>query len=445
VLLYKREPRHRPAPLFRLHPIQAMVLALCDGTRSAEEITTILAAVLRRAPQEAQVLFNAISERYRQFLVESDGTAVANRVDPAGLLFPTGHDILSIRDAAPAGLMWVVTECCDKKCSYCYKDAFFVPDGRATDLVLSGERMAELIDEAAEIGITNVLLTGGEPFLRPDMAELIGVMVAHGMEVVPLTKNRITGERMRALVRSGVKVIEVSLDSYRPAIVDFLTGVAGSFGGMVDTLGAAAQHGLPARLRPVLTSHNVRDFEGLVALASELGVGEVVVDFYGDSCGRTDDSFKVKPEDVQWVRSKAVELAQRFPRTTVELRHDRVGALVKLNGRGCMEGSRGMTILPDGQVTKCEHWRFGDELTYGDLRRQSIMEVWQSERLAQINCAPREAYAGTVCARCKKFTQCHERRGRCTLSSLRHYGKLYAPDVYCPIGVFRRREHAASA
>ncbi len=446
VLLYKREPSHRPAPVFRLHPIQAMVLALFDGTRNVEEITPIVTAVLGRPPGEARRLIESIFGRYRQFLCEGDRNVGSDAVDPADLLFPVSCDFREMRDPAPAGLMWVVTECCNKKCRYCYKDAFFVANGGATDVTLSGARVAELIAEAAEIGVTNILLTGGEPFLRPDLIDLIAVMVGHGLDVVPLTKDRITGDRMRALVRSGVKMLEVSLDSHRPQMVDFLTGVPGAFEQIVATLRAAADCGLPVVLRPVLTSFNVNDFEGLVALANNLKVREVVVDFYGGSCGRQEEALRVSPVDTALVRAKAAELAERFPQTRTEFRHDRTEPVIRIFGRGCMEGSRGMTILPDGKVTKCEHWRSGDELIYGDLRTQSIMEVWQSDRIAQLTRAPREMYAGTTCARCKKFVQCNERRGRCTLSALLEYDTPYAPDGYCPIGAFRqRRDHAATA
>lgn len=443
VLLSRRNPRFLPAPVFRLHPIQAAVLALFDGTRTIDDVATIAGQVFGRAAKDARQLVGSTVERYRQFLVEG---ATNDALDPASLLFPSRRELHGIRDAAPAGLMWVVTEVCNKKCRYCYKDAQFVASGWAKDATFSGARFAELMDEAAEIGVTNVLLTGGEPFLRPDLIDLIGVIIEHGIEVVPLTKDLITGERMRALVRTGVKTLEISLDSHRPEAVAYLTGIPGAFEQMVATVKAAADHGLPVVLRPVLTSLNVRDFEGLVALASELQVVHVLVDFYGKTCGRHDPALEVPPEETQWVRAKAVELAERHPGLRLELRHDRTDAHVQGVGRGCMEGSRGMTILPDGRVTKCEHWKLSEALTYGDLRTQSIMDVWQSDRLAQLNCAPREAYADTVCARCRKFDDCNERRGRCSLTSLLKYQTPYAPDVHCPIGAFKaRRNHAAHA
>jgi MoaA/NifB/PqqE/SkfB family radical SAM enzyme len=422
-----------------------MVLALFDGSRTAEEITGVVAGVFDRVPEQARSLVESVTTRYRQFLREN-GNGHGGNVDPVAMIFPTRYDFRSIREPAPVALMWVVTECCTKQCRYCYKNALFVPDGRANDLALTTSRVLELLDEAEEIGVNTVVLSGGEPFLRPDLIDLIGAMVEHGMDVVPITKERITGERMRALARTGVQQLHVSLDSHRPEVVDSLTGVSGAFDQIVATLRAAADAGVRVVLRPVLTSFNVRDFEGLAALASELGVAEILADLYGESCGRHEEIFEVAPDDYQWLRGVAREVAERYPRMSVQFKFDRPLQAGDKIGRGCVEGSRGMTILPDGKVTKCEHWRFGEELTYGDLRAQSIMEVWRSERIAELNLAPQEAYAGTICGRCRKHAECNVRRGRCSLSAMLEYKTPFAPDVYCPIGAFQKGSgHATPA
>ena len=446
VRLYSREPAPYPMPVFRLHPLQAMVLALFDGTRSVEELAEIVSGVFDRTPRQARNLVDSVTRRYRQFLKEPNGDGPAAPADPADLVFATGYDFRVIREPAPVALMWVVTECCTKRCTYCYKDALFVADGRANDLTLSTKRMVELIDEAARIGVMTMVLSGGEPFLRPDLIDLIGVMVGRGMEVVPITKDRITGARMQALARTGLQELHVSLDSHRAETVDFLTGVEGAFDQIVATTAAAAEYGVPVVLRPVLSSVNARDFEGLLELAHTLQVREVMADLYGESCGRHDEAYRVAPVDYAWLRRVTDEATAKYPEMRVSFKFDHSIKEVTAAGRGCVEGSRGMTILPDGRVTKCEHWRFGEELTYGDLRRQSLMEAWQSEAIARLNCSPREAFAGSICGRCKKLEECNERRGRCTLSAMLEYRTPFAPDTYCPIGAFQKRSgHAASA
>jgi PqqA peptide cyclase len=450
VLLRKREPARQPKPTFRLHPIQAMILALFDGRRTPQEVTEIVAGVFDR-PDLAERIVEMVLDRYRQFLLErGPGDPPAEVLDPSEFVFPSGDGFRDIREAAPSALMWIVTECCNRQCLYCYKDAAFVSDGRANDLALPFERMAELIAEAADIGVTCMVLSGGEPFLRPDLIDLIRLMVEHRLEVIPITKHRITGDRMRALAATGLRHLHVSLDSHRAPMVELLTKTAGAFDQIMDTVRSAVEHGLRVVLRPVLTSYNVRDFVGLIELVYGFGVREILADIYGESCGRHDPAFLISPQDYRWLRQAHQGLAERFPDAEIRFKFDKGEVSDPKIGRGCVEGARGMTFLPDGKVTKCEHWRFGDDLTYGDLSIQSIMEAWQSDRIAELSWATRDAYAGTLCHGCPKFDACNFKRGRCSLSAMLEYQSAFAPDVYCPIGAFGKRparevSHAARA
>lgn len=87
-----------------------------------------------------------------------------------------GDDTLIVnrREDAPGAIVWVVTEDCNRKCKYCYKDAKFVADGFARDIAFPFERVTQVIDEAAMIGVNRLIFTGGEPLLRQDLPEVIG-------------------------------------------------------------------------------------------------------------------------------------------------------------------------------------------------------------------------------------------------------------------------------
>lgn len=430
-------------PEFHLHPLQAMVLALLDGRRSVEEVREVAAEVLECPVAHAAALLAGLTERFRQFLVEPTSPVGADLPvahDPAEFVFATPHRVSEVRAAreeAPVALMWVVTELCNKKCRYCYKNALFVADGGAADATLSLERVREIAAEAAAIGVHRVILTGGEPFLRPDLVEVIGELVERRLEVVPITKARIAGDRMKALAATGLEELHLSLDSHRSEVVDYLTGIPGSFEQLLETAAAALENGLSVVLRPVMTSYTVRDLPGLVELACGLGVRKVLVDTYGESCGRHEESLRLRPRDEDWLRRVEGEIADRYPDVSIRFR----GGLPEAPdgvGRGCVEGMRGLTFLPDGRVTKCEHWQRGQELTVGDLKTQSIMEVWESEAMRRILRPAREDFRGSPCSRCKKFDDCNELRGRCSLSALEKFGTLGAPDCYCPIGAFER-------
>jgi|GEM_PF-1425935 len=449
VLLYPRgktgaEPTDGKlrVPAFPLHPLQAVALTLLDGRREPAEIVDLLSELLDSSRDSMARLVDTTLERNRLFLVErasdqpvEDGRSPAR--NPADYLFaapPDSPHFGSLQEPAPAVLLWVVTEHCNKKCRYCYKDAVFTGRETTPDSTLKGERVLELAEEAAALGVTELVLSGGEPFLRPDLPELIAHFLALGIDVIPITKARIVGERMARLAAAGLQLLHVSLDSGCPETVDFLTGVDGAFDGMVDTLRAAAEHGVSVALRPVMTRYNVRDLPGLAELGYGLGVRRFIVDTYGTGCGRHEDGLLLADGDLPRLRRTVAALGERFEDAGFEMRQD-VPQSLEPEERGCKEGLQSLTFLPDGRVTKCEHWS-GDEVIYGDLKTQSLLEVWQSKALQDILAPPRQCFAGTPCARCKKYERCNAWRGRCSLSALQSRGTLGAPDCYCPIGAF---------
>jgi radical SAM protein with 4Fe4S-binding SPASM domain len=439
VLLRRRPGGGSDGLAFPLHPLQAMVLALFDGTRTRDDVIGRVGGALGRSTAEVAPFVQTVQSRFRQFLRETAPEQAAPLVDWDPVAFGTAaaaREMPGLREAAPRALLWVVTEFCDKRCRYCYKDARFIGNSQALDLALPLARIAALAREAEEIGVHTLVLSGGEPFLRPDLVEVIRLFVERGVRVIPITKSRITGDRMKALAATGLESLHVSLDSHRSEVVDLLTGIPGSFDQMIDTVTAAAEHGLPVVLRSTLTSHNVRDLQGLVELARRLGVREILADTYGASCGRHDESLRVSPEDFAGLRTAVGEIRDRVPDVRLQLKIETIPE--PRTGRGCVEGLRGLTFLPDGRATKCEHWRGGD-LIYGDLRRESILEVWNSPALERLNSAPRASYAGSICERCKKFDLCNEQRGRCVESALLRSGTPFAPDVYCPIHAYGKQ------
>lgn len=462
VLLYPRgktdggptDGKHR-APIFPLHPLQAVTLTLLDGKREPAEIVGLLSDLLD-SPQDLMArLVDTTLDRYRLFLTDAAGTdpilmdtapmeagepvgeGRATARNPAEYLFaapPDSPHFGKLQEPAPAVLLWVVTEYCNKRCRYCYKDAVFTGRETTPDSTLRGERVSELAEEAAALGVTELVLSGGEPFLRPDLPELIAHFLTLGIEVIPITKARILGDRMARLAAARLRTLHVSLDSWRPETVDFLTGVDGAFEGMVDTLRAAAEHGVAVSLRPVMTRYNLQDLPGLAELGHSLGVRRFIVDTYGTGCGRHEEGLLLEDGDFPWLRQTVEALGERFEDSTFELRQD-VPQSLDPGERGCKEGLQSLTFLPDGRVTKCEHWS-GDEVIYGDLKTQSLLEVWQSKALQDILAPSRQRCEGTPCARCKKYERCNAWRGRCSLSALQSRGTLGAPDCYCPIGAF---------
>jgi GTP 3',8-cyclase len=105
-----------------------------------------------------------------------------------------------------------VTDRCNLRCTYCMPlDVAFKP----REELLSYEEIVRVARVAAGLGIRSIRITGGEPLVRHDVADLVGQLVTiPGIEEVSLTTNGLLlGEQAADLRRAGLHRLNVSLDA----------------------------------------------------------------------------------------------------------------------------------------------------------------------------------------------------------------------------------------
>jgi cyclic pyranopterin phosphate synthase len=105
-----------------------------------------------------------------------------------------------------------VTDRCNLRCGYCMPlDVAFRP----REELLTFEEIARVARVAARLGVRSVRLTGGEPLLRRELAELVGQLTAiDGIEEVSLTTNGLLlADQAAGLRAAGLARLNVSLDS----------------------------------------------------------------------------------------------------------------------------------------------------------------------------------------------------------------------------------------
>lgn len=106
-----------------------------------------------------------------------------------------------------------VTDRCNLRCVYCMPEEGIRQVDRS--LILQEEEILRVVQNMAELGITRIKLTGGEPLIRPGMAGMIRrIKNIDGIDKVTLTTNGILlKEQMKELSAAGVDGINISLDT----------------------------------------------------------------------------------------------------------------------------------------------------------------------------------------------------------------------------------------
>ncbi len=116
-----------------------------------------------------------------------------------------------------------LTDVCNFRCSYCLPNGY---TKSGCDDFLSLDEITRLVTAFSALGMKKIRLTGGEPTLRTDFVAIArSVSRIPGIQTVAVTTNGYRlRERAAAYAAAGIKSINISIDSLRPAIFSHITG-----------------------------------------------------------------------------------------------------------------------------------------------------------------------------------------------------------------------------
>ena len=144
-----------------------------------------------------------------------------------------------------------LTDRCNLRCRYCMPKegiAYFPKES-----LLSTEEIKRLIEVFQSLGVNKIRLTGGEPLLRSDIADILAHIYSVGISDVSITTNGILlKEKLGGLLEAGLTRINISLDTFRHEKFERITG-ADAYEKVITGLFAAMESGLsPVKINMVV-------------------------------------------------------------------------------------------------------------------------------------------------------------------------------------------------
>lgn len=339
---------------------------------------------------------------------------------------------------APLKLGWHLTAKCQTNCRYCYL-------GRRTDVeALSKERVFQIIREARAMGVFYFTLSGADTLLYPHLLDVISLMKE--LEFPPLqlsTKSYLSRDMAKTLAETDmVYELQFSIDSIVAEIADWMVRLPGFCERTVESIDNALAAGLRVAAKGVITPYNILTVPRLYRELKERGVSEIRLAMYVRSAYHHSDDLYNHPESYEWLKHEVEQLKQEYPDDFVNVqngeptltrptREDRMKRWPLRNS--CVAGRHTMLICVDGKVIPCEQMPEDERSFCGDLKTQSLEEIWHGEELAKRTTAiPVEEFEGTVCDGCADRHECHNVRGYCVRDVVQLHGSIYKPPDDCP-------------
>jgi len=292
----------------------------------------------------------------------------------------------------PASGSMELTFCCNLHCKHCYIGDH--RSGQSQLKELSTDEIRGILDQMADAGTLWLLLTGGEPLLRPDFQEIYSYAKHKGFILSLFTNGTLlTPEKVDFLADLPPHNTEITLYGATQETYERVTGIKGSFARCMQGIDLLMSRGIYLKLKAMAMTLTVVDIPAMQAFAQSLGV-----EFRYDPMLINDIDRRQSPYPL---RLSAEEIVQLELADSVRLqewqRFYNQQSGIEINKEllfSCGAGINNYHIDPFGRLTVCMSAR---EKSF-DLRKGSFKEGWEVF-LRQVRFSP--ASEKGQCSSCK--------------------------------------------
>ena len=329
-------------------------------------------------------------------------------------------------NAGPLALIAEVTHRCPLHCVYCSNPL----EMRARNEELATETWVNVFRQAADLGALQLDLTGGEPLVRADLAELVAAGRTAGLYINLITSGiGLTESRLTALAGAGLDHIQLSFQDAREPLGDEIAG-ARAHAQKLDLARRIRNYRLAFTMNVVVHRQNLDRLEEVIALAEELQADRLEVahvQYYGWALKNRE---ALLPTRQQVDRSVAiVKAAQEKLKGRMRIEFvapDYYGKFPK----ACMGGwgRKMMLITPSGQALPCHAAGVIPGLRFENVAERPLRSIWEESAAF---CKFRgEGWMPEPCRSCDKRTQDY---GGCRCQALLLTGDASATDPVCSL------------
>ncbi len=275
---------------------------------------------------------------------------------------------------------WELTRNCNLACVHCRACATSGPhEGE-----LSTAECRKIIDDISGFSTPVIILTGGEPLMRPDLFDIIEYGRSKGLKMVIAVNGTLvdkdSAERLKA---SGIQRVSLSIDGKDRQSHDAFRAVNGSFDAVVRAAKTLTEGGLPFQINTTVTALNAGQIDDIYSLARALGAAAWHIFLLVPvGRGRELKGKELSAADYENVlrHLRAVEKRNEIEMKVTCAPH--YYRIVSEDGdtprsAGCLAGKSFMFISHRGEVQPCGYL----ELNCGNVRKDPVKKVWEDSEI----------------------------------------------------------------
>ncbi len=408
----------------------AEIIELCNGNNRVSDIQKAIAKRYGIGDDKTEEVYKEVAE-----FVNAVGT-IDFVSDKKFLRLPyPGRERVIKPDRLDE--LWIyATLACNLRCKHCLVSA-----GKSLEGELSTEEIKGLVDEACELGVNRFYITGGEPFVRKDIFDIIDYITnMKGRELIILTNAMLLDDENIATLqslRTPRLVIQVSLEGPNAEIHDRLRG-KGSFERALNGIRNLLNAGIVPIVSTAINKYNEDHIKETSNFLSTLGVKEHSILWMhakGRGANNLNELYVPSDKIAQIMRDLKKEylteddvIVDNMEAVKARIRAKR-GRKYDL----CHNCWDKICVNADGHVYPCASLNGDKNFDAGSIRERSLKDIWLNS---------------DIMARCRTNTILNKHE--CNTCYLRYFcgggcqshsyyasevdtgrGMIEAPDPYC--------------
>jgi pyrroloquinoline quinone biosynthesis protein E len=277
--------------------------------------------------------------------------------------------------APPVGLLAELTHRCPLQCPYCSNPL----DLERAGSELPTEVWLDVLAQAAELGVLQLHLSGGEPTVRRDLEEIVAQAAKVGLYSNLITAGvLLTRERLEGLATRGLDHVQISIQDADAANADRIAHYAGGHARKLAAARWVRELGLPLTINAPVHRQNIDSLDGIIDLAVGLGAQRLEVahvQYYGWALANRP---ALMPTRDQVLRSADLVDAARERLKGVLVIDFVVPDYYASRPKPCMGGwGRGIVdITPSGKVLPCHAAETIPGLAFDSVRDRPLRDIW---------------------------------------------------------------------
>jgi radical SAM protein with 4Fe4S-binding SPASM domain len=341
---------------------------------------------------------------------------------------------------SPKWIAWEITRRCNLRCVHCRSSSQLEVEGHPD---FSLDEAKRVLDDIRSYASPVVVLSGGEPLLRPDVFDIASYGTTLGLRMCLATNGSlVTADTCRQIIESGIRMVSLSLDGSTAAVHDDFRNQPGAFDGVMNAIRLFNAHNIDFLVNSSFTRRNQDEAPKIYQLVKSLGATawylfmivptgrgeeimaelippdeyEAMLNWHYDM-EKEEDELLVRPtcapQYYRVVLQRAKQEGEKFKRRTLKFSTG--------GSKGCLAGQLICMIDVDGNVLPCSYF----PLPAGNIRTQSFREIWEHSPLF----LEMRDFAGYKdhCGRCEYLNVC----GGCRARAWAVTGDYLAGEPFC--------------